>query len=93
MLTCTVNRQQREVLYQDRNKKLLIKETKRVGGERVLGVLVPPRDQFHKFKRVLYPLLQAPRGTREKGSKKGQRQEATEVAYEMLCLWCTSSFF
>ena len=69
MLTCTINRQQREVLCRDKNKKLLIKETKRAGGERGLGVLVPPRDQFHKLKRVLYPLLQAPRGTREKGQR------------------------
>ena len=67
MLTCTVSRQQREVLRQDRNRKLLKKETKRARGERVLGVLVPPRDQFHTLKIVLYPLLQAPRGTREKG--------------------------
>ena len=57
VLTCTVYTQQREVLRWDRNKKLLIKETKKAGGERVLGVLVPPRDQFHKLKRVLYPLL------------------------------------
>ena len=69
VLTCIVNRQQREVLHQDRDRKLLKKETKRAGGERVLGVLVPPRDQFHKLKRVLYPLLQAPRGTREKGQR------------------------
>ena len=47
MLTCTVNRQQREVLHWDRNIKLLEKETKRAGGERVLGELVPgdpPKD-------------------------------------------------
>ena len=69
MLTCTVNRQQREVLRRDRNRKLLKKETKRAGGERVLGELVPPKDQFHKLKKVLYPLLQAPRGTREKGQR------------------------
>ena len=69
MLTYTVNRQQREVLRQDRDKELLKKGTKRAGGERVLGELVPPKDQFHKLKRVLYPLLQAPRGTREKGQR------------------------
>ena len=69
MLTCTVNRQQREVLRRDRNRKLLKKETKRAGGERVLGELVPPKDQFHKLKKVLYPLLQAPRGIREKGQQ------------------------
>ena len=73
MLTCTVNRQQREVLHKDRNKKLLKKETKRAGGERVLGVLVPPRDQFHTLKTVLYPMLQAPRGTREKGQRERTR--------------------
>ena len=33
------------------------KGKKRAGGERVLGVLVPPRDQFHILKTVLYPLL------------------------------------
>ena len=69
VLTCTVNRQQREVLHRDRNRKLLKKETKRAEGERVLGVLVPPRGQFHRLKKVLYPLLQAPRGTREKGQR------------------------
>ena len=53
----------------DRDKKLLKKETKRAGGETVLGELVPPKDQFHTLKRVLYPLLQAPRGTREKGQR------------------------
>ena len=56
VLTYTVNRQQREILHWDKNKKLLIKETKRTGGERVMGV-IPPRDQFHRLKRVLYPLL------------------------------------
>ena len=66
VLTCTVSRQQREVLHQDRNRKLLTKETKRFGAERVLEVLVPPRDQFHKLKRVLYPLLQSPRGKWER---------------------------
>ena len=66
VLTYTVNRQQREVLRRDRNRKRLKKETKRAGGERVLGELVPPKDQCHRLKRVLYPLLQAPRGTREK---------------------------
>ena len=69
VLTCTVNRQQREVLRWDRDRKLLKKEIKRAGGKRVLGELVPPKDQFHKLKRVLYPLLQAPRGTREKGQR------------------------
>ena len=67
MLTCIVNRQQREVLCYNRDRKLLKKETKRAGGGRVLGELVPPKDQFHKLKRVLYPLLQALRGTGEKG--------------------------
>ena len=57
MLTCTGSKQQREVLCQDKNRKLLKKETKKAGGERVLGVLVPRRDQFHKLKRVLYPML------------------------------------
>ena len=33
------------------------------------GVLVPPRDQCCKLKKVLYPLLQAPRETREKGQR------------------------
>ena len=69
VLTCIVSRQQREVLGRGKNRKLLKKETKKAGGERVLGVLVPPRDQFHKLKRVLYPLLQAPRGTRDKGQR------------------------
>ena len=69
MLTCTINRQQREVLRRDRDKKLLKKETKSAGGERVMGELVPPKDQFHKLKRVLYPLLQAPNGTRQKGQR------------------------
>ena len=47
MLICTVSKQQRGVLHQDKNKKLLKKETKRARGERVMGVLVPLRNQCH----------------------------------------------
>ena len=57
VLICIVNRQQREVLHRDKNKKLLKKKTKRAGGERVLEVLVLPSDQFYILRIVLYPLL------------------------------------
>ena len=57
VLTYTVSKQQREVLHPDRDKKLLKKETKGAGRERVMGVLVPPRDQYHILRKALYPLL------------------------------------
>ena len=57
MLTCIVNRQQREVLHWGKNKELLKKETKRTERDRVLGVLIPLRDQCYILKKVLYPLL------------------------------------
>ena len=73
MLICTVSRQQREVLHRGKNRKLLQKETKGAGGERVLEVLVPPRDQYHTLRTILYLLLQAPRGKWEKGQRERRK--------------------
>ena len=46
-LTCTISRQQREVLRWGKNKRLLKKEIKKAGGERILGLLFLPGDQYY----------------------------------------------
>ena len=78
VLTCIVSRQKREVLRWDRNRKLLIKETKRAGGERVLGVLVPPRDQFHRIEESTVSTATGTQGNKRKGAArkdKGKRPQ------------------
>ena len=78
MLTYTVSRQQREVLHPDRNKKLLIKETKRVGGERVLGGAGPSKGSVSQIEESSVSAAAGTQGNKGKGAaRKDKRQKAT----------------
>ena len=76
MLTCTVNRQKREVLHQDRNKKLLKKETKRAGGERVSGGAGPSKGLVSQIEESIVSAAAGTQGNKGKGAArkdKGKR--------------------
>ena len=92
MLTYIVSRQQREVLQPDKDQKLLKKKTKRAGRERVLGVLVPLRDLCYILRKNCIRCYRHPGEDGKRGYEKGQGQEATKRAHEMLRLRCSSLF-
>ena len=78
VLTCTVNRQQREVLRQDRDRKLLKKGKKRARGERVLGGAGPSKGSVSQIEESTVSAAAGTQGNKGKGAArkdKGKRPQ------------------